>query len=476
MFFNKSGKLFLATSLLFLTGAVLGAPSVQSLPANVNAALKRAAIPVSATGTYVQQIENGNILIAANNGVPMIPASTMKLVTSAAALDLLGPVFSWKTRAYVDGVRSGDVLSGDLIFKGGGDPKLVVENFWLFLRQIRDRGIREISGNVILDRSLFAQVSYDPARFDGDPAKPYNVGPDALLLNYGALNLRFRPDNASGRVFVTTEPPLSGIDIDAPALSDGLCNAWQNKLRLVLEPRKITVEGQFAASCGEKTWAVYPYNLTQTQYFGSVFRQMWRDTGGMFQGNVVDGSLSPTATLIGEHESVTLPEILRDMNKFSNNVMARQLLLTIATLNSPYPATPERGAQVIKTWLSEKGIDNPELVIENGAGLSRTERISPSTLGRLLVKAYRDPTMPEFVSSLPLAGFDGTMRRRLQDRSVAGNAHIKTGTLNEVRAIAGYVLAASGRQYAVVSFINHPNAARGQEAQDLLLEWIYEHG
>ena len=476
MFFNRSGKLVLASVLLVLSTAVIGDPGVQSLPASINSALKRAAIPVSAVGTYVQQIEDGNILIAANNSLPMIPASTMKLVTSAAALDLLGPTYTWKTRVYVDGVRSGDILYGNVIFKGGGDPKLVVENFWLLLRQIRARGVREIRGNVILDRSLFAEISFDPAQFDGDPLKPYNAGPDALLLNYGALTLHFMPDNATGRVIVTTEPPLAGIDIHAPALGDGPCDAWRSKLQLVVLPTKITVGGKLASTCGEKSWAIYPYGWTQTQYFGRVFRQMWRDTGGTFEGDVVDGMPGPSAVLIAEHESISLPEILRDMNKFSNNVMARQLLFTISTLNSVFPATPERGAQVIKTWLSEKGIDNPELTIENGAGLSRNERISPGTLGRLLVKAYRAPTMPEFVSSLPLAGFDGTMRRRLQDRAVAGNAHIKTGTLNEVRAIAGYVLAASGRHYAVVNFINHPNASRGQEAQDLLLQWIYEHG
>ena len=427
-------------------------------------------------GTYVQEVDAPRVLIAANNGIAFNPASTMKLVTSAAALELLGPAYTWKTRALTTGIQTGDVLQGDLLFKGGGDPKLVVENFWLFLRQIRAQGLREIRGNVVLDRSFFAADVHDPARFDGDPAKPYNAGPDALLLNYKALTLRLVPDSASGAATVSVDPPLAGISLGAPLLSNEECGAWQSKLRLSSSAARIGFDGRLPSSCGEKYWNIHPYGMTQTQYFGAVFRQMWRDVGGVFQGEVVDGVVPPQARLQVERESVSLPEVIRDMNKFSNNVMARQLLLTIAAETEKSPATAERGAHVVKTWLAARGIDNPDVIIENGSGLSRNERISAGTMGRMLVAAFRAPTMPEFVSSLPLVGFDGTMRRRLQDRGVAGRAHIKTGSLNDVRAIAGYVLAASGKQYAVVSLINHVNASRGQEAQDLLLQWVYENG
>ena len=450
--------------------------SAQALPEVVGTALKRAAIPAASMGTYVQEIDAPRVLIAANHSVAFNPASTMKLVTSAAALELLGPTYTWKTRAYVTGLQAGDVLQGDLVFKGGGDPKLVVENFWLFLRQIRAQGIREIRGNVVLDRTYFAADVHDPARFDGDPAKPYNAGPDALLLSYKALTLRLVPDVASGVAMVTVEPPLAGIALAAPQLSNEECGAWQSKLRLTSSATRIGFDGRMPAACGEKFWNIHPYGMTQTQYFGALFRQMWRDAGGVFQGEVVEGATPSQARLIAERESVSLPEVIRDMNKFSNNVMARQLLLTIAAETEKVPATAERGAQVVKTWLATRGIDNPEVIIENGSGLSRNERISAATMGRMLVMAFRAPTMPEFVSSLPLVGFDGTMRRRLQDRGVAGRAHIKTGSLNDVRAIAGYVLAASGKYYAVVSVINHANASRGQEAQDLLLQWVYEHG
>jgi D-alanyl-D-alanine carboxypeptidase/D-alanyl-D-alanine-endopeptidase (penicillin-binding protein 4) len=184
---------------------------------------------------------------------------------------------------------------------------------------------------------------------------------------------------------------------------------------------------------------------------------------------------------VAEWQSVTVPEVIRDINKFSNNVMARQVLLTIAATvgaagSETAAADTAAGARAVGNWLVGKGIAAPELVIDNGSGLSRIGRVSAATLGGLLASAYQSPTMPEFISSMPLVGYDGTMRKRLKDREVAGQAHVKTGSLNNVRAIAGYVLASSGKYYVVVFLINHPNAAAGQAAQDTLLQWVYDRG
>jgi D-alanyl-D-alanine carboxypeptidase/D-alanyl-D-alanine-endopeptidase (penicillin-binding protein 4) len=455
----------------------------QDMPSVVRDALKHAGIAKDAVGVYVQEASpKGKLLVAHNSATGLSPASVMKLITTDAALELLGPTFSWKTQAYVDGAQNGDVLNGDLIFKGGGDPKLVVENFWLFLRQIRARGVRDIRGNVVLDRSMFAPAFFDAAQFDGDPGKPYNVGPDALLLNYKTLAVRFVPDTASGTVNVTLDPPLADFAVQEPALGAGVCNgdSWKSLVQESSDEKSITFKGIFPASCGEKIWYLHPYTMTGNEYFGDTFRQMWRDLGGKFDGKVVSGTVPPSARQIGEWQSATLPEVIRDINKFSNNVMARQVLLTIAaTAGAPdvsAPADTASGARVIQDWIAGKGIVAPELVIDNGAGLSRIGRVSAGTLGRILLSAFQSPTMPELISSMPLVGYDGTMRRRLKDRDVAGQAHIKTGSLNDVRAIAGYVLASSGKYYVVVFLINHPKAVAGMAAQDALLQWVYEHG
>ncbi|MBS0307951.1 MAG: D-alanyl-D-alanine carboxypeptidase/D-alanyl-D-alanine-endopeptidase [Proteobacteria bacterium] len=448
----------------------------QSLPSNVRAAFQRAAIPLDAVGIQVQEVGAHKPLLALNPSQPFNPASTMKLVTSTAALELLGPTFTWKTQVYTTGMQSGDILLGDLVIKGGGDPKLVLENFWLLLRQVRARGIRDIRGNVVLDRSFFEDSTYDPAKFDGDPLRPYNAGPDALLLNYKAFTFRFLPDAQSNTVKVATDPPVTGYAVTAPKLGGGDCGDWKQKLALRIDGNGAEFSGAYPAACGEKIWHVHPWMMPRTRYFGLVFRHLWQELGGNLRGEAVDGSVPADARLLLQWESPTLPEVVRDMNKYSNNVMARQMFLTLAAQTAQQPGNIERGRQAVMSWLASKKIDAPDLVIENGSGLSRTERIAPATMARLLATFYQSPLMPEFMSSLPLAGYDGTMRKRVQQQGVAGNAHIKTGSLNEVRAIAGYVLAASGKRYAVVCFINHGNAPRGQEAQDALLQWVYENG
>ena len=473
-----STRLQAAFFLAFSLSLPIGSAIAQELPITVADALKRADIPWQAMGLYVQEVGGGPVLVAANEALPLNPASTMKLVTTDAALEMLGPTFTWKTQAYAVGPQKGDVLHGDLIFKGSGDPKLVLENFWLFLRRIRASGIREIRGDVILDRSLFEETKYDPAAFDGDPLKPYNVGPDALLLNFKALNLRFTPDEAHRSVAVAIDPLLASYPIRAPRLArrERDCGDWRTRLHATIDANGARFPGPYPLACGEKSWYVHPYEMSHTQYFNLVFRRLWVELGGKLRGQVRDGTTPASARLVTEWESGTLSEVIRDINKYSNNVMARQLLLTLAYQVLKLPANTEHGGAVLRTWLSNKGIDAPELSIENGSGLSRNERISAATMGRMLSLAYRAPTMPEFVASLPLVGLDGTMRSRLQAQGVAGRAHIKTGLLNEVRAVAGYVLSASGKQYVVACIVNHPNAFNAQEAQDALLEWIYERG
>ncbi|QNB08565.1 D-alanyl-D-alanine carboxypeptidase/D-alanyl-D-alanine-endopeptidase [Herbaspirillum frisingense] len=449
----------------------------QGLPPPVVGALRVAHIPQQNTGVVVVDAESGKRLLASSNvGQPFNPASVMKLVTTDAALEMLGPTYTWKTQAYIDGSLAGGVLNGDLILKGGGDPKLVLENFWLFLRQLRARGIKDIRGNLVLDRSYFAESSYDPSQFDGDPQKPYNAGPDALLLNYRTQAFRFEPDAAAGVVNVSMDPPMAGFTITPPRLSQEPCGDWQGKLMLNNDLNGASFGGTYAADCGPRVWYVHPYRMNNAQYVGASFVQMWAELGGSFSGRVVNGVVTPSARLMVEVQSPTLPEVIRDINKYSNNVMARQVLLTLGAEMTGQPGDTVNAARVVRGWLNDKGIDTNGLAIENGAGLSRVERVTPSLLASVLVQAYRSPLMPEFVSSLPLVGYDGTMRRRLKTQSVAGQAHIKTGTLNDVRSIAGYVQAASGKTYVVVFLINHAAAPNGQKAQDALLQWVYENG
>jgi D-alanyl-D-alanine carboxypeptidase/D-alanyl-D-alanine-endopeptidase (penicillin-binding protein 4) len=453
------------------------AQSDERLPQPVARALKSAGVPQTAVAVLVQEVDSRIPRTSFNAGQPMNPASIMKLVTTYAALELLGPAYTWKTEAYAQGSAADGVLSADLYLKGYGDPRFTFENFWLLLRQIRAKGIREIRGDLVLDRGYFDNAGYDPARFDQEPLRPYNVGPDALLLNFKAVRFSFFPDAEGKAVQISAEPHPAQLDIINLLKPGGApCNGWKDGVRIDFTPTPAGVRavftGSYPVACGEKQW--HFGLLSHPQYVAGVFRQLWEELGGRFTGNLSEGPLPAGARLLASAESASLAEVVRDINKFSNNVMARQLFLTLAAEASRQPARAEDGEAAVKAWLAQKELRMPELVMENGSGLSRRERISAENLGRLLLAAYASPLMPEFIASMPLVAVDGTMKKRLGGNGIAGHAHIKTGTLEGVKAIAGYVLDRKGRRSAVVFLVNHPNAGAAQAAQDALLVCVYE--
>ena len=415
--------------------------------------------------------------VAINARTPLNPASTMKLLTTFAALDLLGPAYIWKTEALAQGTLADGVLSGDLYLRGGGDPKLTYEQFGRLLRQIRGRGVREIHGDLVLDRSAFAQPETDPARFDAQPTRPYNVAPDALMVNFKAITLRLLPEDDGKTISVFSEPAPANLDlINQLKQSSNACGDWREQLRVDLfthgPTTRLVLTGNYPAACGEQRWNIAVQD--HAAFVSGVFRQLWAELGGSIRGGVRDGVVPVTARSLAVLPSPTLAEVVRDINKFSNNVMARQLFITLGMEAGHRPARAEDGEQAVRSWLETRGLKIPELVLENGSGLSRRERISAASLARLLQVAWRSAVMPELMASLPVTATDGTMKKRLKQNGVAGQAHIKTGSLEGVRAIAGYVLDRSGKRWVVVFLVNHANAANAQPAQDALLQWIYE--
>lgn len=452
--------------LCFFSGA-----HAAALPQEVRAALRQAHIPQSGVGIEVRAIGARVPLIDVNATQAMNPASTMKLLTTYAGLELLGPAYTWKTEAYLDGKLDQGVLQGDLILKGYGDPKFNIEQFWLWLSELRARGLREIQGDLVLDRSFFNPPEHDPADFDNDPVRAYNVGPDALLLNFNTLRLRYLPDG--NRLKVISEPPLEGVLLDnqlAPQSAPN-CENWDDTIHIQPRGDSVVLQGGYPSECGEREQNLNV--MPHTRYVAAVFNAVWQEIGGTLKGNTRDGNLSSTAKLFATHYSAPLSEIIRDINKYSNNVMARQLFLTLGTPTS-IPATIPLGIQTMKGWLTQKKLNFPELVLENGAGLSRRERISAHHLVQLLQSAAKSPLNAEFTASLPILGVDGSVKKRLKDTPAASHAHLKTGTLEAVKTIAGYVKSKSGKEWIMVFFINHPNAKLGGAAQDALIEWVQQ--
>ena len=440
------------------------------LPPAVNAALKEAGIPASSVAVVVQRVDSSQPLIRHNARQAMNPASAMKLVTTYAALELLGPAHTWKTEALADAAPLDGELRGNLYLRGSGDPRLALEQFWLLLRQLRSRGIRQIDGDLILDRSAFSLPAHDPASFDNAPLKPYNAGPDALLVNLKSLRLTLLPEagQKAPRIVVDT-PDENLLPGNRLKLVDEACGDWREKFSVNVNGSTLELVGNFPASCGEKTLYLSPWSADMQ--VERLFRALWSELGGHLHGKVREGLAPSTAIPLAIHESPPLAEIVREVNKYSNNVMARQIFLS---LDATRPASSAGAQQRVQDWLAEKGLRLPELVLDNGSGLSRHERISAESLAQLLLAAWKSPVMPELMSSLPLAGIDGTLRKRFDKHVALGRAHLKTGYLEGARALAGYVLDNAGQRWVFVFLINDPKSGQGRAAMDALLRWVTE--
>ncbi len=530
---------------LFLALPTALAQPAATLPEPVAAALRHARIPLSSVGVYVQEVDAPAPLIAVNAGRPMNPASTMKLLTTFAALETLGPAYRWKTEVYIDGKLENGVLRGNLIFKGYGDPKLTLEQFWMWLRELRQRGLREIQGDIVLDHSFFLAANEDASDFDNDPTRAYNVGSNALLLNFNAIHVHLIPDGKSATALL--EPELAGYTLEnritaSPRLRCHDTHAFTARL----DGHVIKLEGKIPANCGDVD--EYFSLLTHDEYFYAVFGALWKEVGGSLQGRLRAGTVPSGAIPFAKYVSPELAEMIRDINKFSNNIMARQVFLTLGTTdparpaasaapsavnndpempsdpadanvsdaqeggdiaadNAEQPAPPQiapqsqplaafpapvsavtvpqlqnqsasipRSIAWMQEWLKAQQLQFPELVLENGSGLSRKERISPRHLAQILQRVTHSPFSSELEASLPILGMDGTVKRRFRDSELAGHAHLKTGTLDNVKSMAGYVDASNGKKWIVVFIINHPRAARGQAAQDALIAWLQRRG
>jgi D-alanyl-D-alanine carboxypeptidase/D-alanyl-D-alanine-endopeptidase (penicillin-binding protein 4) len=486
--------------LALLSCVSLAAQAADTLPPPVLQALKRADIPVAAVAVVAQPIDGVQPSVRHRGNAPMNPASLLKLFTTLAALETLGPAYAWRTEVLADASPTDGVLAGNLYLRGGGDPKLTYDRLWLLLRELRGRGLREIRGDLVLDRTAFAPAAHDPAAFDGKPLRPYNVGPDALLFNFATVHLTLVPENGGVRVLAEPLPANFVVANRLRVTEARSCSAdWRDGLTAQIAAGQLTLSGDFPRVCGEKRWHLA--GLPNTVLLHGVFTRLWRELGGEFAGAAREGVAPAGAVALAASESPALGELVRDINKYSNNVMARQLYLTLGRqvgegpsradappVGGSEPVLRARGAnnfgsgdtasaeQAIKNWLAKRGLDFPELVLDNGAGLSRQGRISADSLIRLLAAGWASAAMPDFVASLPIAAIDGTTKKKFNGNGSAGQAHLKTGSLEGVRGIAGYLLDAKGRRHLVVFMVNHPNAAQAQPAFDALLEWLWLGG
>ena len=450
------------------------------LPTDIEAAFQQAKVPLSSVSIVIKPLPASGLVQPAKRqarlshraSADMNPASVMKLITTSAGLSILGPNFTWRNGVWIDGPVVKGVLYGNLYLKGSGDPKLVVERFQNLLQELMSKGLMEVRGDIVLDGTVFELPAKSPAAFDDEPLRPYNVAPQGLLLNFNAMLFKFSPDPALGVAKIESEPPLANMlwPLSVP-LSAGPCHDWRSQLRGDFsKPDRVQFLGAYPAACGEQKW---PVASVQPNTFGPrMVQAMWAQAGGKLKGQVRSGKIPAHASLWHEAASLPLTDIVADINKFSNNVMAQQLFLTLSS--QPGPGNFEASRGVILSWWQQQFPTHALPVLDNGSGLSREERSNALALAALLEWAAQSPIGSALHNSLAIAGVDGTVSR-LKDRQpkalAIGRAYLKSGSLRDVASLAGYVDGLSGQRYVFVVMVNHANANAARPAFDKLLEW-----
>ncbi len=419
--------------------------------------------------------DTGRLIAGQNLDTPRSPASTIKVVTTFASLDLLGPAYVWHTRAAIRGEIHNGVLDGDLVLQGGGDPYMTLERWWRFARTLRDNGLKTIRGDIVIDNTAFSLPAEDPGAFDGRPNRSYNVLPDALMVNFQSIEFRMVPNESLHRVDVIATPAPVNLFIENHiALASGRCTAAADRVDFDVAGERsdrVIFSGALSPSCAERSIA--RVLLRPADYAYGTFVALWRELGGEFAGALRVGATPADAHAFVNFDSLTLGEIVRLTNKFSNNLMARHLLLTMGEDRFGLPATLDKGAAAIAEWSQERGLTLQDMNIDNGSGLSRATHISVLQMAKVLSAAYHSRYAPEFIASLPLAGVDGTLRSRMKS-SPAGSVRLKTGHLDGVSGVAGYVMTPAGKTFVLVSLVNDARADYGaaEPVHAALVTWM----
>jgi D-alanyl-D-alanine carboxypeptidase/D-alanyl-D-alanine-endopeptidase (penicillin-binding protein 4) len=450
--------------------AASSAGSMAAVPAGVTQVMAAQRVPAGAASFVILEADSGRVVTSHNADTPRSPASTIKTVTTYAALDLLGPAFLWQTRAWV--------RDGDLILQGGGDPYMTMERWWSFVQGLRAQGLKSIRGDIVIDNGAFSLPKEDPGAFDGRPNRSYNVLPDALMVNFQSIDFKLFADPDSHRVQVIASPAPVNLEVENRIrFVPGRCSGAAGRVDFQVVSAdwdRVVFSGALSPHCAERSIA--RVLLSPATYAFGTFVELWRQSGGEFSGKLRIEATPADAKPLFTFDSLSLGEIVRLTNKHSSNLMARHLLLTLGKERYGDPATLEKGAAAIAEWGRERGFDLTGVDIDNGSGLSRSTHISVLQMAKVLNAAYHSRFAPEYLASLPLAGMDGTLRARMKS-TPAGSVRLKTGHLESVSGVAGYVTAPTGKTYILVSLVNHIRADFGaaEPVHAALVAWIMDN-
>lgn len=419
---------------------------------------------------YVQALNQSTPTVAWKSHTKRVPASVIKLLTSYSALLSLGYEYRWETKFYYTGSIKNGILHGNLIVQASGDPSLETEDLDDIVQQIRASGIRNITGNIIIDRSIFQVSSRNTSGFDHNTYSPYNAMPDALMFN-----------ERKSTVCVTLMGKRAQITKDVPDQSykvvnklkvvNGSCRGKRAWPRVSVKNSTLIFSGQLSRHCDERSVCKVLTKPYLSFYY--ALKDKLKSYKISFRGKLKLQAMPKESRYLFSHYSSTLEEIISTLAKESNNLFARQVMLTLGAQLYGAPSTLYKGRKAINHILNRYHIlEDGTTFVDNGSGLSRVSTITAKSLANLLHHGAEHYGQ-RWMNTLSIAGIDGTIKHRFMQSTVFGRAWMKTGTIKKVSNIAGYVEGITGQRYVVVVLVNHKLSAKyGRKLANTVIEWV----
>jgi serine-type D-Ala-D-Ala carboxypeptidase/endopeptidase (penicillin-binding protein 4) len=438
---------------------------IKSHEKKLEVILERSKIPDSGFGFYVATGDQSESVIFKKNAEKkLVPASITKLVTAAAAISQFPPGTKFKTTLWSTAAVENGVLKGDLILRGGGDPGFISETMWYLVNVFVRSGVRTVEGDIVVDDTLFDQLRYDPSRQKERVDRAYDAPTGAMSFNWNSVNIFVRPGGKAGepaQVFADPESQYIHLISKIETVASG------GKSHVEVErgdDKKssgdvVVVSGKIALDSPEM---VVFKNITQPDLWsGYGLKSFLQQRGIEVKGTVKTGMTPGNARLMAETDGKTIQDVLSDMNKFSNNFVAEMVTKNMAAAQNP-PGTMEKGMKILNQYLEKIGVPSNQYELFNPSGLTRENKASAYAFWRVLNEMKTQfRYQPEFLNSLPIAGIDGTLKKRMKGTSAERWVRAKTGFLTGVVSLAGYAGRSDGTVIPFV-FIYNGSADEGK--------------
>ena len=449
-------------ALLTLGGALArpGPAGRCPLAARLQPLLRNESLHPGDTGVAVILLPEGRTIFEMNVDRPLQPASTLKIVTSAASLALLKPEFVYETRLYADSaVDVSGTIAGNLYVQGSGAPDLVGEAWWSMARRLASMGLRRVEGDLVGDESYFDTVRRPPGWPGPTTDSWYNAPVSALSCNFNVVTVRVEPSLLLGaRPDLTLEPIASYFQVLNLATTGSRPTSIQVMGSLVDGRNSLAVSGTIRR--GGEPVVAHRSVEEPALYALHALREIAQGQGIVIDGSLRVGTVPEGKRPIVTYESKPLATLVRDMNKNSNNFMAEALLKTLGAQFLGTPGTTAKGLEMVRTYLSGLGLDPGEAQIADGSGLSDQNRVPARLLAEVLARAHQDfEIASELVGSLPIGGVDGTLDERFGGETAKRRVRAKTGRIASALSLAGYAANRDGQTLAFAILANRPRGS-----------------